>query len=156
MMTAPTIRHQAGIWSVPLDDARSPYPFARMHRRYATLPYYTVAVVDTAKFMACFANEDPNFWVPPAAEWGAMQLARHRDRLAPGTASAEMPIVHIEERPIIRRRLFGLLKRLEMLPVVSFTNGRHRARYLEFAGATTLPVEIELGQLETLLRYCHP
>ena len=59
MMTAPAVRHQAGIWSVPLDDARSPYPFARMHRRYATLPYYAVAVVDTAKFLPLIHIPEP-------------------------------------------------------------------------------------------------
>ena len=156
MMTAPAVRHQAGIWSVPLDDARSPYPFARMHRRYATLPYYAVAVVDTAKFMACFDNEDPNFWVPPAAQWGVTQLDRHRNRLAPGTATAEIPIVHTEEQPTIRRRFFGLFKRVHIMLVLSFTNVRHRARYLEFARAQTIPVVIELVPRETQLPYCTP
>lgn len=44
----------------------------------------------------------------------------------------------------------------EVRHVVTFRNGQHRARYLAFAGATSLPVEVHETEAALLERYCGP
>lgn len=147
------ITHSDGVWTVPLGESHVAYPFMRLHRRFEKLREYTVVIVDTARLMECFTRD--TIGIPPAVDWPITQLEHHREYLNPKRGTPEMPIVHCRENTYVRQRLWGLLSPLrEILPVVTFTNGRHRTRYMEYAGAMTIPVETDLASAPLLRHYC--
>lgn len=149
------IVEENGVWNVPLGKAHEPYRDVRMHRRFAGLPNYTVVIVDAQKFLRFFEN-DGGFVIPPARKWDKKRLAYHRDKLAPQGrgGSVEMPIAGIESRDVVHSRFFGLWKRKCKETIVSFTNGRHRARYMEYAGARAFPVEVDVREASMMTALC--
>lgn len=147
------ITHSDGVWTVPLGENHLAYPLMRLRRRFEKLPEYAVVVVDTARLMECFTRDTVS--IPPAVDWPIKQPEHHREFLNPEHGTPEMPIVHCHENTYVRQRLWGLLSPLrQILPVVAFTNGRHRTRYMEYAGAVAIPVETDLVSAPLLMHYC--
>ncbi|MGT2457656.1 plasmid fertility inhibition factor family protein [Cupriavidus basilensis] len=147
------ITHASGVWTVPLGANHAPYPLMKLKRRFAGLDDHTVVVVDTAKLMEAFARD--TLTIPPATQWPADKLAHHCAFLNPVNGIPEMPILYCEETTTTRRVWWGLFgTKTQTVPVVGFTNGRHRARYLEFAGAAQMPVETLLSNAALLRHYC--
>lgn len=149
------IVEENGVWSVPLGQAHEGYRFVRMYRRFAGLSTFTVVIVDTQKFLQHFEN-DAGFVIPPARTWSKERLALHREKLSPygRSGSVEMPIAELETREVLQSRFFGLSKRTRQEQIVSFTNGRHRARYLEYAGALAFPVEVDIRNAPMMMEHC--
>lgn len=88
-----------GIWMVPLGDSHQEFSHILFHRRFASLPDYTVIVVDTEKFMQCF-ERDNGFVVKRVEDWDQDYLERKRNDLKPSimrTGTPEMPIAHLRE-----------------------------------------------------------
>lgn len=149
------IVEENGVWSVPLGQTHEAYRYVRLYRRFAGLSTFTVVIVDAQKFLRLFEN-DAGFVIPPARTWDKERLALHRDKLSPygRSGSVEMPIAEIETREVLRSRFLGLWKKMREEQIVSFTNGRHRARYLEYAGALAFPVEVDIRNAPMMLEHC--
>ena len=142
-----------GVWTVPLGDHHAPYAHTLLYPRFTQLPGYTVVVVDIKRLMECFTRESVG--LPPAANWPADKLDIYRRYLDPTVGPRDMPLVHCNEREYVRSRWWGLRPPLrEILAVVSFSNGLHRTRYLEYAGASAIPVETDSRSAPLLQRYC--
>ncbi|CCF97670.1 hypothetical protein B7R78_0004460 [Ralstonia solanacearum] len=140
------------IWEVPLHDHK-PYAFVRLQRTFVHEDVqHQVILVDAAKLLLCADRDATNYVLPPAQDWRAGKRNGIRDFLDPTQAAIpEMPIVSFNTRRC--RSLLGLLG-LAKEGVVSFHNGQHRARYLVFAGATCLPVQVPKSEAAMLAYYC--
>ncbi|MBV8657524.1 MAG: hypothetical protein JO142_06845 [Burkholderiales bacterium] len=152
---ADVVTEQHGVWTIPLGPDHLPYQFVRLRRRFPGKDGYTVVVVDMAKLMAGFTHQDA---LPPPSKWPAPLLHQTISYLNPharGGVPHRMPFVHIEESAVQQPRLFGLLgNSTQNVPVVSFIAGRHRARYMEYAGACAMPVEVSKLDAELLRKHC--
>ncbi|MDO8336538.1 MAG: hypothetical protein Q7T74_07215, partial [Candidatus Saccharibacteria bacterium] len=146
-------------FEVYLSPEHTDYSSVQLRRRYESLPDYTVIWIDTERFMACFERD--HFVIPPVSEWDEAKLNHVRDTLRPdrrGLRLPEMPVAHL--RLVFRTvysgfwGFFKLFGQQVNFPVIAFSNGRHRSRYLQYAGAKTFPVEIELSNLELVRLHC--
>lgn len=147
------VTHSAGVWTVPL-RTHAAYPAAELQPRFPDLEAYPVVIVDTARLIACFAR-DSGFFIRSPEHWPATKLAGLRDYLDPAKCHSQMPFAHCEEREFVTPRWFGLRSPLRhTLPVVGFTDGRHRTRYLEHAGAAAIPLQVEARNAALMLKHC--
>ena len=145
------ITHKNGVWIVPLADHHQFYRFVELKRDLPNHPDYTVVIVNTKKFIECFENGSPTFLVPPVVAWTTRKRNGLRTFLDPATGPPNMPRAHIQIA--LQPRLFGIRKPLEVA-IVSFTNGRHRTRYLDDAGAICIPIEVHLSMVRLFSTYC--
>lgn len=140
------------VWTVPLPVTHTPYAMIQLKRRFKALPDYLVVIVDTVAFMDCYSREQPGFIIPPVNSWPTEKQDGIRQLLDPNDGGIpEMALVSFELAS--RKKWFGRWGAVTE-GVVSFTNGRHRSRYLQYAGAKCFPVETHVSQAEDLLRYC--
>lgn len=138
-------------WSVKLNPNHTPYNICNFKRELPNNLNYTVVIVDTERFMECYHNEMKCYVIATADKWTHEKREGIRDFLDPNTGAPHMPRIGFVIRE--RKRLWGLIKP-ETFAVVSFTNGRHRSRYLQYAGAKCFPVEVHTKQAPLLLQYC--
>ena len=145
------VTHQNGLWTVPLGAHHRFYGHAQLKRELPDNPDYTVVVVDMEKFVECFERGMPSYVIPEVAAWTDEKRDRLRDFLDPMTGAPNMPraSIRLEERS----RLWGLLKPVEVA-VASFTNGRHRTRYLQGAGALCIPIEVHQSAAKLFEQCC--
>lgn len=145
------VTHQNGIWKVPLAAHHSFYEYVDLRRDLPNNSEYSVVVVDMRKFMACFEREMPSYLVPEVAAWTDEKRDGLRRFLDPKAGAPPMPRagIRIEKR----KRLLGLLKSVEVA-IVMFTNGRHRARYLQGAGALYIPIEVHKSNVVLFNEFC--
>ncbi|EBY8685122.1 hypothetical protein D6S41_19040 [Salmonella enterica subsp. enterica serovar Agona] len=147
-------------WTVKLRDDHPGYTEVRLKRSLPGNDKYTVITVDAGKFLACYSNEIESYVLPPVRQWPPGKEDGIREFLNPSAGTAEMPRVSfvIKKKVTLRKRLLGLLKpvveSITEEPVLSFTNGRHRAVYMAYAGAFRFPVEIHVSEAELLRQYC--
>lgn len=150
------VTEQHGVWTIPLGPDHLLYQFVRLRRRFPGKEGYTVVVVDMGKLMAGFSLQQDV--LPSPSKWPVALLQQTISYLNPharGGVPHRMPFVHIEESTLQQPRLYGLLgTSKQRVPLVSFIAGRHRARYLEFAGARAMPVEVSKVDAELLRKYC--
>ncbi|SDK53142.1 hypothetical protein SAMN05192566_1546 [Methylophilus rhizosphaerae] len=145
------VTHTDEIWTVPLAANHTPYNFVKLKRRFDRNDY-CVVVVDTAAFMECFSREMPGYIIPTVDRWQLDRKEAIQKFLDPnGNGVPEMPVVSFELSS--RKKWFGLLQDV-VEGVISFTNGRHRSRYLQFSGAKCFPVQINISSAEELRKYC--
>lgn len=148
------------IWMVKLRDSHPEYTEVRLKRSLPENDKYTVVIVDADRLLACYSNEIPSYVLPPVHQWPSGKEKGIREFLNPSTGTAEMPRVSfvIKRKETLRKHLWGLLKpvveNVTVEPVLSFTNGRHRAVYMAYAGALYFPVEIHISEAELLRQYC--
>jgi hypothetical protein len=141
-------------WRVELDHEHSGYQCLELKRRHPTSHDYKVIIVRADKLLELWSR-DSDFFLPPVPKWKPGMRNRIRAFLDPeDIGTAEMPVVSMRSQTVWR---WGLrppfFKRVEE-PVLSFTNGRHRARYLAYAGAATLPVEVTVRSAPLVEAYC--
>lgn len=169
------------VWRVPLPK-NPQYPYTLFHRRLGDKYNYTVVLVDVEKFLDCHLRDMPGYVIPPMADWkqeevdGLMNFMRPsafdpmpkeemprmvREALGENRhlGSVEMPIAHIEmerfvEHPGLLEFLGLKKKKVFEKPVVSFTNGRHRSRFIQAMGVKCFPVEVEQRQADLMRRIC--
>lgn len=163
-------------WRIPLPARDAPYPHVLLHRRFQTLESYTAVWIDTEKFMACFAR-DIGYTIDPFEDWDDSEKEGFKNFMRPAefeppkkfpewlrgyepkeTGSVEMPIAHAEINRVYDTSgilgFFGLSRKTIELPVVSFTNGRHRSRFLQAMGVKSFPVEVPVSQADLMRRIC--
>lgn len=140
------------VWTVPLPE-HPPFKLTRLKRMFLSDDTrHRVVVVDIRKLLIC-ANRDKSDYVLSAVDdWPSGKIRGIREFLDPQQERIpEMPYVTFSLRRT--RDLLGLIG-ISYEGVVSFRNGQHRARYIESAGAATLPVEVHETEVELLTRYC--
>lgn len=140
------------LWIVPLHDHPA-YDHVRFSRMFATDGMrYEVVIVDVRKLLQCADRDETDYVLKPVAEWHAGKVRGIREFLDPRNERVpQMPCVTVSTRPA--PGLAGLL-RLAREGVVTFRNGQHRARYLAWAGATWLPVEVHEREAPLLRQLC--
>lgn len=141
------------IWQVRLGANHTPYAHVDFKRSHDHVDGYTVVTVDVHRFMVCFERD--KFVIPRPIEWETGKLEGVRDFLDPKGGACDMPVIGFALRTVKHLRLWGLLApTIEEVPVAGFTNGRHRARYLQYAGAATMPVEVHESEAMLLRKHC--
>ncbi|MBD8710112.1 hypothetical protein IFT47_26100 [Pseudomonas sp. CFBP 13711] len=122
---------------------------------------HVVVMVDVQKLIHYSdQHEHQSFVVSPVEEWDQDKRQGIFEFLAPPSPKerhVEMPIVSFNEvkeeseQPILK--ILG--RRSERVSRwVGYTNGRHRTRYLHFAGAQEMPVMCHKDQVALLEQYC--
>lgn len=114
------------------------------------MDHITVVIVDAKKLMQCFRR--CSLAIPSADKWEPKKREGIREFLDPRAGPIEMPYIGFELRE--KKHFLRLLKPRRHVGVVSFENGRHRARYLQFAGADCFPVEVNIKEANLLEIYC--
>ncbi|TYK74147.1 hypothetical protein FSY45_20125 [Comamonas sp. Z1] len=138
-------------WTVQLAQTHAPYSQIFLQRTLPNHSWYSVVVVDVAKFMACVRNGN-QLRIPDIQLWSDEKREGLCSHLDPGGVGVPvMPRSSIEEVQV--KRWFGLMPP-RIHAVVSFTNGRHRSAYMEFAGAKQMPVEVLTDQVDLFVKYC--
>lgn len=113
---------------------------------------HKVVVVDLKRLLTCADRDTTDYVLGAVQYWPPGKVRGIREFLDPSQQRIpEMPYVTFRNRRC--RTLLGLLG-IDREGVVSFRNGQHRARYLAFAGATCLPVEVHETEADILQRYC--
>ncbi|WP_267095266.1 plasmid fertility inhibition factor family protein [Xanthomonas sacchari] len=108
--------------------------------------------MDTQKFIALYENNyDSLKPISPVNEWPADRVSGLSGFLAPSVQHPEMPLVSFEVRV---ERTWRSLWIEKQLPVLTFGNGRHRVRYLQYAGAPCFPVEVRAAGASLLAEWC--
>lgn len=140
-------------WRVQLDPTHTPYAYVDFKRSHEHAAGYTVVKVDVERFMTCF--EQDQLVIGPPTEWPEAKREGIRQFLDPKEGVCDMPVVGFSIRIRKHRRFFGFAApRIEKVPVAGFTNGRHRARYLQHAGANVMPVEVHESEAALLREHC--
>jgi len=141
------------IWQVQLGANHTPYAHVDFKRSRDHVDGYTVVTVDVDRFMTCFERD--TLAIQRSTNWTQEKFECIRDFLDPKGGACDMPVIGFSMRTVEHRRLWGFLSpRIEMVLVAGFTNGRHRARYLQYAGATIMPVEVHESQAVLLRKHC--
>lgn len=140
------------LWIVPLPDHPG-YDHVRFTRVFAADgTRHEVVVVDLHKLLLCADRDETDYVLKPVAEWHAGKVRGIREFLDPHNQRVpQMPYVTVSTRRA--PGLAGLL-RLSREGVVAFRNGQHRARYLAWAGAEWLPVEVHEREAPLLRELC--
>jgi hypothetical protein len=140
------------LWIVPLPE-HLPYDHVRFSRVFATDgSRHEVVIVDIHKLLQCADRDETDYVLKPVDEWHAGKVRGIREFLDPGNQRVpQMPYVSVSTRRA--PGVAGWL-RLAREGVVAFRNGQHRARYLAWAGALWLPVEVHEREAPLLRELC--
>lgn len=147
------------LWRVRLSDSHPGYQQVSLRRRPG-YPDYQVVMVDAKKLIDYSDQDIRGFVIPPVEQWDVEKRRGMFAFLAPPTPRerhVEMPIVSFNRVSIVRREPFlWIFRRTKAYQAkyVSYTNGRHRARYLYYAGATGIPVMCHKNNVDALLAHC--
>lgn len=147
-------------WQVQLSETHPVYQTVSLRRR-SGYDNHVVMMVDLKKLIHYSDKHiHPSYVARPVSEWSEEKREGVFQLLAPPTPMeipAEMPIASFNEMLVVREKRFLKLFswRYESLArYVGYTNGRHRTRYLLFAGATQIPVMVHEEQASAMQRYC--
>ncbi len=142
----------ASLWVVPL-PAHHAYDHVCLQRVFtADGPRHEVVIVDLHRLLQCADRDDTDYVLRPVGDWHAGKVRGIREFLDPHNERVpQMPYVTVS-----MRRATGLAGwlRLAHVGVVAFHNGQHRARYLAWAGAECLPVEVDEREAPLLRALC--
>ncbi|HTH59682.1 MAG TPA: hypothetical protein VL689_05950 [Paraburkholderia sp.] len=140
------------LWIVPLPDHPS-YDHVRLSRVFACDgTRHEVVIVDVRKLLLCADRDETDYVLKPVDEWHAGKVRGIREFLDPDNERVpQMPYVAVSTRR--SPGMAGWL-RLSHEGVVAFRNGQHRARYLAWAGALWLPVEVAEREAPLLRELC--
>ncbi|KUZ40788.1 plasmid fertility inhibition factor family protein [Burkholderia territorii] len=140
------------VWIIPL-SGHAAYTSTHLKRVFASDDSrHRVVTVDLTKLLACADRDTTDYVLPSVQYWAPGKAVGIRDFLDPAQARIpEMPFITFRETRT--RTLLGI-PGLSKVGVASFRNGQHRARYLAYAGATSLPVEVHETEADLLVRYC--
>ncbi|WP_395066971.1 plasmid fertility inhibition factor family protein [Paraburkholderia silvatlantica] len=139
-------------WTVPLPD-HDAYDHVRFKRVFTTDgTRHVVVIVDLHELLLCANRDDTDYVLKPVDDWHIGKIRGIREFLDPDNERVpQMPYVTIS-----KRRVQGLAGWLGLAHegVVAFRNGQHRARYLAWAGALWLPVEVHEREAALLREMC--
>ncbi|EEB60306.1 MULTISPECIES: plasmid fertility inhibition factor family protein [Pseudomonas syringae group] len=145
------ITEQSGVWTVPLSAKHTAYS-SIFFTRGRSAPNYVVILVDTKKFIAMYENNNDSLSAIPRADtWPPQQLAGLSSFLQPTSSHPEMPRLTFSFDEVRTWRSLWFKQRR---PCLTFGNGRHRLRYLEYAGAPCIPVEVGVNGANFLADLC--
>jgi hypothetical protein len=140
-------------WTVQLIATHVPYTHVDLKRCRDHVDGYQVVMVDLDRLITCFERD--HYAVPHVSAWAAAKRDGLQTFLNPAEGACEMPVVGFSLKEKTHQRCFGFIApRVETVAVASFTNGRHRTRYLQFAGAAVIPVEVHESEAALLRKYC--
>lgn len=137
------------MWEVSLTSTHSPYANVLFKPELEDTVNWPIVCVSTEKLLACW--ERNALIVGHVGCWPREKLAGIQSFLDPSGGPVYAPRIGINLRER-RRRFLGRTPR--PLPVVSFINGRHRARYVINAGADELVVQVHASQRDALVLHC--
>lgn len=141
-------------WPVELDRQHPNYQSLVLKRKHPDRDDYRVVIVKTELLLALWAR-DEGYFLPPVSDWKEEKRQGIRKFLDPADPGiAEMSVVSMRMRTGVLWHWWPPLRVRVAEPVISFTNGRHRARYLVFAGAKTMPVEVTLNSAPLVEAHC--
>lgn len=140
------------IFTVSLAPSFLPFSEVHFRRRNGEVPNYDVVHVDAQKFLYFFEIAEGNF-VPTFDKFkdkDKENMLRYLSRPQNHWDLPDMPMLRIsmESRkfyPKIFHSFFkslDLFGRSQLVPIFQFVNGRHRTRFLQFAGAKSFYVEV--------------
>lgn len=140
------------VYKVQLSSAHSEYQSLYFFAEHYAVPSVSVVWVDTRRFMECFSHEQHGFYLPPVAQWSIEDQNGIREYLNPVSGAVPMPYVAFD----IHNVSVGCwpFRKKRPLGVAMFNNGRHRARYIEHAGAGSFPVEVACKDVAALIAWC--
>ncbi|SPZ02576.1 Uncharacterised protein [Pseudomonas luteola] len=152
-----------GVWHVPLSANHPEYQSVGLRRRHND-DSHTVIIVDVKRLIEYSDNDLPCYVKEPVEQWSEHDKQGVFDFLKPPTARQtyiEMPIVAFGTRTryfrVPRFKIFQeIFQKTESEEVnyVSYVNGRHRTRYLAYAGAIQMPVMCSIKVAESLRLHC--
>nr|WP_224013132.1 MULTISPECIES: hypothetical protein [Paraburkholderia] len=139
-------------WIVSLPDHQA-YDHVRFKRVFTTDgTRHEVVIVDLHKLLLCADRDDTDYVLKPVDDWHVGKVRGIREFLDPENERVpQMPYVTIS-----KRRAGGVAGWLGLahVGVVAFRNGQHRARYLAWAGAQWMPVEVHEREVALLRELC--
>lgn len=125
-------------WTVQLARTHVPYTHVDLKRSRDHVDGYEVVMVNLDRLFICFERD--HYVIPHVTAWKEAKRDGLQDFVNPDAGACEMPTVSFSLKEKSHQRWFGLIApRVEEVAVVSFTNGRHRTRYLQFAGCRRNP-----------------
>jgi hypothetical protein len=149
---APPSPASGPLWTVPLPDHPA-YDHVRFKRVFTTDgTRHEVVIVDLHRLLICADRDDTDYVLKPVDDWHSGKVRGIREFLDPQNERVpQMPYV-----TICKRRTPGLAGWFGLAHegVVAFRNGQHRARYLAWAGALWMPVEVHEREAGLLRELC--
>jgi hypothetical protein len=151
--SSPSLQTASGpVWVVPVPDHQA-YDHVRLKRVFTTDgTRHEVVLVDLHKLLLCADRDDTDYVLKPVDDWHVGKVRGIREFLDPRNERVpQMPYV-----TITKRRAGGIAGWLGVahVGVVAFRNGQHRARYLAWAGAAWMPVEVHEREAPLLRELC--
>lgn len=127
------------IWTVSLSSSHQLFSHIEF-KRGRSQPNYEVVFVDAKKFISLYENNlDSIAPIERASDWEQSVRNGLANFLRPGTGYPDMPRVSLSTKSL--RKWYSFWK-VQSYPVLTFGDGRHRVRYMEYAGADCLPIEV--------------
>lgn len=142
-------------WVIKLSADHPSFQEVHLYREEG-YPGYDVVVVNSDAFMQLTENASPSWVIPPVDDWKTDKRNGIFTFLRPPGA-VPMPTVALLERQfqtVERRWLIFKMKTEHSVMAISYTNGRHRARYLHWAGAKFFPVLCDKSEAKLLQDLC--
>lgn len=142
-------------WTVDLDAQHPEFQHVELHRETG-YDHCDVLIVDADRFIQLTELHRPSFVIPRIEHWKPEKRAGIAHFLKP-PGSVPMPYVSLQERQeVVFEHYWWIFKkkRLTSIKAVSYTNGRHRARYLHAAGARWFPVMCPKDDIEEMRLLC--
>lgn len=153
------VREVNGVWHVPLSQSHPLYQSVGLVPRFNDGDH-CVVVVDAQKLIHYWSLDHRIYHLPPVEEWSESKRDGIFEFLSPPKrrwTHVEMPVAYLQEMRIeqVEIRFWFFKRKIErLIRYVGFTNGRHRTRYLAYAGATQLPVQTSRRNAQLLEHYC--
>lgn len=148
------------LWHGQLSDAHPQYKRVSLRRRPGYLDH-EVIIVNAQKLIQYSAQDiQTSYVIGPIETWDPAKRQGLFDFLAPPKPReqhVEMPIVSFNVVTVYERERYRWLfssERQRQVHYVSYTNVRHRARYLADAGAKEIPVMCHRNELQMLIAHC--
>ncbi|MGN9402931.1 plasmid fertility inhibition factor family protein [Pseudomonas syringae] len=147
------------LFQVKLDDHHPEYQYVTF-KRSSGHENYEVVEVDTEKLIYYSDQDLEGYVLAPVEQWRKDKREGIFKFLAPPGPREripEMPVICFRVRKTVRcvRKWFLFKKYIvSNQRYIGYTNGRHRARYLHYAGAKRIPVMCHVTEVSALRTYC--
>lgn len=147
------------LFQVKLDDHHPNYQSITLRRRPG-YEHYEVVEVDMGKLIHYSNHDLEGYVLAPFEEWRKDKregIFRFLAPPGPREQPVEMPVISFRERKIFQRERKWIFFEKDVMRIqryIGYTDGRHRTRYMYFAGAKRIPVMCHTTEVEALRAYC--
>lgn len=147
------------LFQVKLDDHHPNYQSITLRRRPG-YEHYEVVEVDMGKLIHYSNNDLEGYVLAPVEEWRIDKregIFRFLAPPGPREQPVEMPVISFRERKVLQRDRKWFFFEKDVMRIqkyIGYTNGRHRTRYMCFAGAKRIPVMCHTTEVEALRAHC--